>query len=98
MPEALRVQGYVQLSLPQRHDHNAEACFVQSLEWSRRQRARSWELRTAIDLAELWASQGQHQRAGDLLESVLTTFHEGLETADPKTAERMLAALRGHAD
>ena len=57
MPEALRVQGTVLLSLPQRRAHDAEMCFVQSLDWSRRQGARSWELRTAVDLAALWAAR-----------------------------------------
>jgi predicted ATPase/DNA-binding winged helix-turn-helix (wHTH) protein len=98
MPEALRVRGCAHLALPRRRDQDAEACFVQSLEWSRRQSARSWELRTAIDLAELWASQGQHKRAIDLLEPILATFDEGHETADPKAAERLLTTLRNRAD
>src|SRR5262245_54639926 len=36
--------------------------FVQSLAWNRQQCARSWELRTAIDLASLWVAQGEHER------------------------------------
>jgi hypothetical protein len=98
MPEALRVKGRLLRSLPRNRDQDAEGSFVQSLEWSRRQRARSWELRTAIDLAELWTSQGQHERASDLLEPVLATFHEGLETADPKAARRLLTTLHKHFD
>lgn len=98
MPEALRVRGCVHLSLPQRREQDAEACFNQSLGWSRRQRARSWELRTAIDLAGLWASQGQRQRAIDLLEPAMATIHDGHETADPNAAKRLLATLHDRAD
>ena len=63
MPEALRVKGNALLSLPQRRADDAEMCFTQSLDWSRRQGARSWQLRTATDLAALWAAQGKRDRA-----------------------------------
>src|SRR4029077_8887489 len=35
MPEALRIKGSVLLSMPQRREHDAEECFIQSLAWSR---------------------------------------------------------------
>jgi hypothetical protein len=94
MPEALRVKGNVILSMPQRRAHDAEMCFIQSLDWSCRQGARSWELRTAVDLAALWAAQGQQERAQAVLEPIFEEFVEGLETADLKAAERLLATLR----
>src|SRR5215472_6248793 len=94
MPEALRVKGNVLLSLPQRQPDDAEMCFTRSLDWSRRQGARSWELRTAIDLAALWASQGERDRARASLQPIFDQFEEGLDTADLKTAERLLASLR----
>src|SRR5215470_8132237 len=50
LPEALRIKGSVLLSLPHRRE-DARACLQRSLDWSRRQGARSWELRTARDLA-----------------------------------------------
>jgi len=50
LPEALRIKGCVLLSLPHRRG-DARACLKRSLDWSRRQGARSWELRTARDLA-----------------------------------------------
>ena len=94
MPEALRVQGNVLLSMPKRRAHDAEMCFVQSLDWSRRQDARSWELRTAVDLAALWAAQGQRERAHAVLEPIFEAFVEGLDTADLKAAKHLLATLR----
>jgi predicted ATPase/DNA-binding winged helix-turn-helix (wHTH) protein len=94
MPEALRVQGSVLLSKPKRPAHDAEMCFVQSLDWSRRQGARSWELRTAVDLAALWAAQGQTERARAVLEPIFEAFVEGLDMADLKAAKQLLATLR----
>jgi predicted ATPase/DNA-binding winged helix-turn-helix (wHTH) protein len=94
MPEALRVRGSVLLSMPKPRDHDAEMCFVQSLDWSRRQGARSWELRSAVDLAALWAAQGQPERARAILEPIFEEFVEGLDTADLKSAKHLLATLR----
>jgi predicted ATPase/DNA-binding winged helix-turn-helix (wHTH) protein len=94
MPEALRVQGRVLRCMPQRRAHDAERCLVRSLDWSRRQGARSWELRTAVDLAALWAAQGQPGRARALLEPIFDAFVEGLDTADLQAAKQLLATLR----
>jgi predicted ATPase/DNA-binding winged helix-turn-helix (wHTH) protein len=97
MPEALRVRGCVLLSLPKHREQDAEACFMRSLEVGRLQGARSWELRSAIDLAALWVSQGQHVRANALLAPLLASFEEGMETADLKAAHRLLTTLRAPA-
>jgi tetratricopeptide (TPR) repeat protein len=93
MPEALRVKGNVLLSLHQRRPDDAETCFTQSLDWSRRQGARSWELRTAIDLAALWAAQGQRDRARAILQPIFEQFAEGLDTTDLKATEHLLVTL-----
>jgi predicted ATPase len=92
MPELLRVKGGLLLSMPQPNAGEAEACFIQSLEWSRRQGARAWELRTAINLAALLADQGRRE-SGALLQPVFEQFTEGSETADLKAAQQLLATL-----
>jgi hypothetical protein len=61
MPELLRLKGSLFVSKPQPCVADAELLFARSLELSRHQGARAWELRTAIDLAGLLASQGQPQ-------------------------------------
>jgi len=94
MPEALRVKGKVLLSLSHRQPADAEICFNESLDWSRRQGARSWELRTAIDLAALWAAQGQRDRAQALLEPIFEAFVEGFDTADLRAAEHLLETFQ----
>jgi tetratricopeptide (TPR) repeat protein len=93
MPEALRVKGNVFLSLPQRRPDDAVKCFTQSLDWSRRQGARSWQLRTAIDLAALRAAQGQRARARAILQATFEQFAEGFDTADLQAAEHLLTTL-----
>jgi hypothetical protein len=94
LPEALRVKGRVLLSMPQPRAHEAENCLVQSLDCSRLQGARSWELRTAVDLASLCAAQGKRERAQAFLRPIFETFVEGLDTADLKRAGHLLATLQ----
>jgi predicted ATPase len=93
MPELLRVKGGLLLSMPQPSVDDAEMHFMKSLELSRRQAARGWELRTAVDLAALFAFQGRSERARALLQPVFEQFVEGSDTADLKAAERLLATL-----
>jgi tetratricopeptide (TPR) repeat protein len=94
LPEALRVKGNVLLSLPRRRPDEAQICFTQSLDWGRRQGARSWELRTAIDVATLWSIQGERDRARTILQPLFQAFVEGFDTADLQAAEHLLATLR----
>lgn len=93
MPELLRLKGALLLATPQRRADEAEKCFMQSLELSRRQGARAWELRTATDLAALCAEQGRRNKARELLQPVFEQFVEGADTADVKAAERLLNTL-----
>ena len=58
LPEALRVRGGIALTGPRPDPDEAEALFRRSLDLSRRQGARAWELRTAIDLSALLAARG----------------------------------------
>jgi predicted ATPase len=93
MPELLRVKADLLLSTPQPDADDAEACLVQSLELSRRQGARAWELRTATDLATLFARQGRSGRGRAVLEPVFEQFTEGFATADLRAAKQVLASL-----
>ena len=93
MPELLRLRANLLLSMPHRVADDAENCFTQSLALSRHQGARAWELRTATDLAALWASQGRADDAKALLQPVFEQFTEGSDTADVKAAEYLLAKL-----
>jgi predicted ATPase len=93
MPEALRVRGNLLFSMPHSSSGAAEKCLMQSLDLSRRQAARAWELRSSVDLAELLAAQGRPERARSLLQPIFEQFVEGADTADLVAAKRLLATL-----
>jgi predicted ATPase len=81
--------------MPDRDQDGAQNCLVESLELSRRQGARGWELRAATDLAALVAARGKRESARAVLQPVFEQFVEGSETEDLKSAERLLSELRG---
>jgi predicted ATPase len=93
MPELLRMKGSILLSNSQHNPSEAEGYLVQSLELSRAHGSRAWELRTATDLAALWAGQDRSDEARALLLPVFQQFTEGSDTADLKAAERVLKTL-----
>jgi tetratricopeptide (TPR) repeat protein len=92
-PELLRLKGSLLLSKPQPRVADVQSCLAQSLELSRRQGARAWELRTATDLASLLASQGRRENARAILRPVFDQFVEGFDTADLMSAGRLLKTL-----
>jgi hypothetical protein len=67
---------------------------VQSLALSQRHGACAFELRSASDLATLYAGQGQPERGRALLQPVFEQIVAGSGTTDVKAAERLLATLR----
>ena len=74
---------------------DAEKLFRQSLKIAQKQNAKSWELRTATSLANLWRRQDRADDARDLLQPVYGWFSEGFETADLIEAKELLNSL-GH--
>jgi tetratricopeptide (TPR) repeat protein len=93
MPELLRVKGHILRAMPQRRLDDAETCFTQSLELSRQQGARAWQLRTAIDVAAMLSHRGRPESARTLLKPVFEQFVEGFDTADLTAAKNLLSAL-----
>jgi predicted ATPase len=92
LPELLRLRGRLLQSMG-RHEEAGD-CLTRSLHLSRRQGARAWELRATTDLASLWAGQDRAEDARALLRPLFAQFTEGADTADLKSAERLLASLR----
>jgi predicted ATPase len=72
----------------------AEGCFHHALAIARRQQAKSWELRTAISLAQLWRQQDKQQDARQELAETYGWFTEGFGTKDLREAKALLQALR----
>jgi predicted ATPase len=92
-PELYRLQG--ELLLQQNSDNQAEAetCFHYALDMARTQQAKSFELRSATNLARLWQQQGKRQDAYDLLALVYGWFAEEFDTADLIDAKALLDEL-----
>ncbi len=88
--ELYRVQGTLHLLKSVPNEREAEWCFQQSLELSRHQKARFLELRTSVNLAQLWYRQSKKVEALALLESIYASFTEGYDTGDMRHARRLL--------
>jgi hypothetical protein len=72
----------------------AEGCFHHAPAIARRQQAKSWELRTAMSLAQLWWQQDKQQDARQELAETYGWFTEGFGTKDLREAKALLQALR----
>ena len=84
--EILRVKGWI-LSLKGDLE-GAERNFLASLEWARRQQAKSWELRTSTSLARLWQSQGKRQDAYRVTCPGLRLVHRRLRHQGSERSQR----------
>jgi predicted ATPase len=60
---------------------------------TRRQQAKSWELRTALSLSRLCQQQGKRAAARQVLAPIYGWFTEGFDTPDLREAEVLLEAL-----
>jgi class 3 adenylate cyclase/predicted ATPase len=93
LAEMYRIQGVLLLRQAVPDVPQAEACFQQALTLARHQHAKSWELRTALNLARLWQRQGQGQAASELLAPIYGWFTEGFDTPDLQDARVLLTEL-----
>ena len=91
--EIIRLQGRCLLAEDKVKGETAEERFKLALDVARKQGARSFEVRSASDLARLWLSQGKRQQARELLAPVYGWFTEGFETLDLKEAKALLDEL-----
>ncbi len=78
---------------PKRDAAQAEAHFTRALAIVRAQGAKSFELRAALSLAQLWCEEGKRREARDLLAPVYASFTEGFHTPDLKEANALLEEL-----
>jgi predicted ATPase len=95
LAEAYRLQGELLLRQAAPDTSHAETCFQQALAVTRRQQARSWELRAAMSLSRLWQQQGKRTEARALLAPIYGWFTEGFDTADLQDAKALLGELGG---
>jgi class 3 adenylate cyclase/tetratricopeptide (TPR) repeat protein len=91
-PELLRLKAGLLLTQAEQQAV-AEHCLKAAIALAQRQEAKFWELRAATTLAVLWKQQGHRAEAHSLLAPVCSWFSEGLNTADVKDANALLAEL-----
>jgi class 3 adenylate cyclase/predicted ATPase len=72
---------------------SAEESFSEAIEISRRQQAKSLELRAAMSMSRLWDKQGKKAEARQLLAEIYGWFTEGFSTADLREAKALLEEL-----
>ena len=91
LPELHRIRGEVLEKTPD--ERGAESAFRRAIELAEQQSALSWRLRAAMSLARLQLRQGRGGKAREALAETYVCFSEGFETADLKTARRLLETL-----
>jgi predicted ATPase len=91
--EINRMAGEITLKSQQPDTVKAQAYFEQALAVTRKQQAKSWELRAATSMARLKRDQGKRDEARDLLAPVYGWFTEDFDTLDLKEAKALLEEL-----
>jgi hypothetical protein len=92
--DLLRVKGEILTSMSQQHTSQGEACLLESLKLARQRGLLSYELRSGISLARLWADRAQRNKALELLDPIFDRFSEGFQTRDLVAAANLLQQLR----
>jgi predicted ATPase len=93
--EVYRLQGVLLLRQSETPQAEAETWLQRALDVTRRQEAKSLELRAAMSLARLWQQQGKRDEAQTLLAPIYGWFTEGFDTADLQEAKGLLKELGG---
>jgi class 3 adenylate cyclase/tetratricopeptide (TPR) repeat protein len=92
-PELLRVEGELIARSATPDPDQAERSYREAIELARSRATKSFELRAAMSLARLWREQGRRREALELLAPLYGWFSEGLDTADLRAANALLAEL-----
>ena len=90
--ELHRLRANMLLTLGRRDEGESE--LHRALTIARQQKARWWELRTAISLAEHLRIRGEYREAYSVLQPVYNWFVEGFDRPDLKEARALLDELR----
>ncbi|MCP5109939.1 MAG: hypothetical protein GY953_03795, partial [bacterium] len=85
--------GTILLAKPAPDFSKAEESLTTAIGLARERSARSWELRSATNLARFWHDHGRAAKARDLLAPVYDWFTEGFDTPDLKEAKALLDKL-----
>ena len=89
--ELHRVEGIALFGLNRLKE--GQSALEEAMRIARKQQAKAYELRAAMNLARLWGEQGRRVEARDLLAPVYGWFTEGFDTADLKQTKALLDQL-----
>jgi len=92
-PELYRLKGELLLAQDASNAAQAEQSFRTAIEISRKQHAKSWELRATTSLARMLKSTDRRDEARAMLADIYNWFTEGFDTADLKDARALLEEL-----
>jgi predicted ATPase/DNA-binding winged helix-turn-helix (wHTH) protein len=92
-PELLRIKGELLESSDIAAQQEAESAFLLSLKLARENGALSWEIKTAVSLANLWKTN-KRRDARNVIEDVLGRFVDPYQTKDIRTARRLYEEVR----
>jgi predicted ATPase len=92
--EVNRVRGDLLLRLKRPDNTGAEAAYTRAVEIARKQRARTFELRTALSLARFYHVTGRIDNVREVLGRALCGFTLGPELPEVLDAEQLLAEGR----
>ena len=93
MAELYRVKAVLLLQRGEQFRDEAESLFRQAAEVAKTQKAKSLELRVAIDLARFLQAQNRKNEARETITPVYEWFTEGLDTDDLVTARQLVQDL-----
>jgi predicted ATPase/DNA-binding winged helix-turn-helix (wHTH) protein len=93
MAELLRIKAQVLAAAPCGDQASAMICLNEAIAIARGQSALALELRSTMALARLLSAGGQDNQARQALAAVYERFTEGFETADLRTARRLIEEL-----
>jgi class 3 adenylate cyclase/predicted ATPase len=92
-PGILCIRAEILLAQSTGNWEDAHQCYCDAITVAREQRAKSLELRAAINLARLWSDQGKCAEVRNLLAPVYGWFSEGFGTSDLREAKAILDKL-----
>jgi predicted ATPase len=92
-PEIHRIEGELLLRRATPATDDAERHFRAALDLARARDEKSLELRAATSLARLWRGQGKRRDGRCLLADIYGWFTEGFDTADLRTARKLLEEM-----
>jgi adenylate cyclase len=91
--EIARIEGELILKCDSPSAVEGEGSIRRAIDLARSRGEKAFELRAASSLARLWKNQRRHEEAHHLLSGVYSSFTEGFDTADLRSARELLKEL-----